>query len=99
MARDKTTQGNRSKGRIKGSGKLVTPGPEDQRWNMNLDKFKHCVKVKEVIVQKNEVIKGVQYLKIDKIIILVKERSTKMSKQMVKHSSQVSEVTHEDYVT
>lgn len=66
---------------------------------MNFNKSKHCVKGKEVIVQKKEDIKGVQDLKIDKVVMLVEERSTKMYKQMVKHMSQKSEVTHEDCVT
>lgn len=40
-----------------------------------------------------------QDLMIDKVIMHVEQRSTKISKQMVKHLSQESEVTHKDCVT
>lgn len=59
MAKDKTTQGNRAKGRINNSKELVNLGKEeillrkglstnmnllcDQRWNMNFNKSEHFV--------------------------------------------------------
>lgn len=59
MARDRTTHGNKVKGRIKGSEKLVSLGQEkvllkkgittnvnqlcDQRWNMKFNNSKHYV--------------------------------------------------------
>lgn len=49
-------------------------------------------------MQKKEIIKGVQDLGINKVGILVGERYTKISKQMVKHLSRESKVTHEDCV-
>lgn len=62
-----------------------------------MDFIKHCVKGKEVLMQKEEDIKSFQNLGIDKSVML-EERSTKMSKQMFQHLSQEFEVAHKDCV-
>lgn len=49
-------------------------------------------------MKKEEDIKKLQDLRIDKVIILEYERSTNMSLRMVQHLSYESEVTHEDCV-
>lgn len=72
MAKDKTTHGNRAKGRIKGSRKVVSFGQEeillrkrlstsmkqlcDQRWNMSLNKYGHFSNNKGKKVLMNKVI-------------------------------------------